>query len=84
MVETRNGMSATLVNAAAWRKSSYSGRVGNCVELACLPDERVAVRNTRDPNGPALVYSRAYLMALVDKCRDLGTITPGTAHSRCR
>ncbi|MFL6144119.1 MAG: DUF397 domain-containing protein [Labedaea sp.] len=69
MIPIRNGMSARLVGAVAdsspWRKSSYSGRVGNCVEFARLPDEQVAVRNSRDPNGPALVASRGFFAALV-------------------
>ena len=30
----------------------------NCVELAALPGGEVAVRNSRDPRGPALVYTR--------------------------
>lgn len=61
MNEIRNGMPATRLEAVTWRKSSASGAVGNCVEVAWLPADRVAVRNSRDPHGPALVYSRADL-----------------------
>ncbi|MGH8571751.1 MAG: DUF397 domain-containing protein, partial [Gammaproteobacteria bacterium] len=32
--------------AAAWRKSSFSGDQGDCVEMARLPDGRIAVRNS--------------------------------------
>jgi hypothetical protein len=63
--EVRNGMSATLLGAAAWRKSSYSGAVGNCVELAVLAGDRVAIRNSRNPAGPALVCPLAGLHAVV-------------------
>lgn len=63
--EIRNGMSATLLGAAAWRKSSYSGAVGNCVELAVLAGDRVAIRNSRNPAGPALVCPLAELHAVV-------------------
>jgi hypothetical protein len=63
--EIRNGVPAVLLDGAAWRKSSYSGAIGNCVEVADLPDALVAVRNSRDPGGPALVYGRAELAALV-------------------
>jgi hypothetical protein len=47
------------VEVAGWRKSTYSGaNGGNCVEvaekLAC-----VAVRDSKDPHGPALTFSRA-------------------------
>jgi hypothetical protein len=63
--EIRNGMSATLLGAAVWRKSSYSGAVGNCVELAVLAGDRIAIRNSRNPAGPALVCPHAELPALV-------------------
>jgi hypothetical protein len=52
-----NRVSADSLIAAAWRKSRRSGAIGNCVELAPLPDEEFAVRNSRDPHGPALIYS---------------------------
>jgi hypothetical protein len=55
----RSGMSTTELPGAVWRKSSRSGAVGNCVELAWLPADRVALRNSRNPHGPVLVYSRA-------------------------
>lgn len=64
MNQVRNGMSATLL-PAVWRKSSYSGAVGNCVEVAVLPGDRVAVRNSRNPAGPALVCTVVDLEALV-------------------
>ncbi|MEV5831336.1 DUF397 domain-containing protein [Spirillospora sp. NPDC052242] len=44
---------------AAWRKSSYTGpNGGDCVELASFP-ETVAVRDSKDPDGPKLVVNRA-------------------------
>jgi len=43
-----------------WIKSSHSGPTGgNCVEIAFLPDGDVAMRNSRHPSGPALVFTRA-------------------------
>jgi hypothetical protein len=48
-----------------WRKSTISNPSGNCVELAELPDGRVAVRNSRFPEGPRLVYTRAEIAAFV-------------------
>ena len=45
---------------ATWIKSSHSGPTGgNCVEVAFLADGDVAMRNSRHPDGPALVFSRA-------------------------
>jgi hypothetical protein len=54
--EIRNGISAGLLFAVEWRKSSRSGAVGNCVEIGPLGSGKVAVRNSRHPNGPALIY----------------------------
>ncbi|GAA4858974.1 DUF397 domain-containing protein [Actinomycetospora straminea] len=48
-----------------WRKSARSGKQGNCVELAPVPAHRVAVRNSRFPEGPALVFSAAEMSAFL-------------------
>ncbi|NJQ00335.1 DUF397 domain-containing protein [Streptomyces zingiberis] len=52
-----NGVSAALLTGAAWRKSRHSNPSGNCVEVARLPGNAIAMRNSRDPEGPALVYT---------------------------
>ena len=39
-----------------WFKSSFSGVSGNCVEIAVLADG-VAVRDSKDPAGPALRFT---------------------------
>ena len=45
-------------DGATWRKSTYSnGTGGNCVEVADLPDGR-AVRDSKHPQGPVLVFTR--------------------------
>jgi hypothetical protein len=61
----QNGMSAVELNGAIWRKSSRSGAVGNCVELTWPDAHVVAVRNSRDPRGSVLVYTRADLVAFL-------------------
>jgi Domain of unknown function (DUF397) len=44
---------------AQWRKSSYSsGSGGNCVEVATNVPGVVAVRDSKDPDGPGLALSR--------------------------
>ncbi|MEV7602977.1 DUF397 domain-containing protein [Kitasatospora sp. NPDC089797] len=41
---------------AAWHKSSYSTQGGNCVEVAGGVRAAVPVRDSKDPQGPALVF----------------------------
>jgi hypothetical protein len=61
-----NGTPATeLPTVTGWVKSHYSSPSGNCVEVAALADGAIAVRNSRDPEGPALVYTRAEIDAFV-------------------
>jgi hypothetical protein len=45
------------LSRAQWRKSSYSGNSGNCVEVAQFAG-LVAVRDSKDPDGPMLVLTR--------------------------
>lgn len=48
-----------------WRKSARSGKQGNCVELGTVPARGVAVRNSRFPEGPALVFSAAEMASFL-------------------
>jgi hypothetical protein len=41
-----------------WRKSSHSDRESNCVEVG-QGGRDIAVRDTKDPHGPALAFSQA-------------------------
>ncbi|MCY9785985.1 DUF397 domain-containing protein [Nocardiopsis sp. EMB25] len=60
-----NGVPATDLPDVTWTKSSWSNPEGNCVEIAALPGGDFAVRNSRDPKGPALVYTTAEIEAFV-------------------
>lgn len=64
MDQAFNVVQASLLQAATWRKSSYSNPSGNCVEAATLANG-VAVRNSRFPDGPALVFTEAEWDAFV-------------------
>jgi hypothetical protein len=47
------------VTAARWRKSSHSsGQGGDCVEVADFAPA-VAVRDSKDPDGPKLIFGAA-------------------------
>jgi hypothetical protein len=55
---------------APWIKSSYSGPTGgNCVEVAFLAGGEVAVRCSRYPDGPALIFTSAEWDAFLDGAR---------------
>ncbi|MFC8716074.1 DUF397 domain-containing protein [Kitasatospora sp. NPDC057198] len=45
------------LSRAVWRKSSFSGCQGNCVEVADGFPGVVPVRDSKDPAGPALVFA---------------------------
>jgi hypothetical protein len=65
-----SGVQASRLQEAAWRKSRYSNPTGNCVEAAQLQAGAVAVRNSRYPDGPALVFTRAEWEAFLLGARD--------------
>lgn len=70
MERISNGMPADLLTGVAWRKSKRSGAMGNCVEVATLSTGHIAVRNSRFPEGPAMVYTRAEMAAFVAGAKD--------------
>ncbi|WP_329264456.1 DUF397 domain-containing protein [Streptomyces sp. NBC_01478] len=60
-----NGMASDLI-PGTWVKSRMSEANGMCVELAALPRGGVAVRNSTDPAGPALIFTAEELNAFLD------------------
>lgn len=53
-----------------WTKSSHSGNDSNCVEVAFLSDDRVALRDSKDPHGPVLRFNRGEWSAFVNGITD--------------
>jgi hypothetical protein len=46
------------VEVGVWRKASHSGgNGGDCVEVLRIEETRVAVRDSKDPNGPELAFT---------------------------
>lgn len=66
----RSVSSSVTLPAARWRRSSYSTAANNCVETAQLPAGLMAVRDSKDTLGPALVFAAPawadFLTALLD------------------
>ena len=48
-----------------WRKSSHSNPSGNCVETALLPSGWVAIRDSKLPGGPVLVFTHSQWAAFL-------------------
>ena len=56
--EVGRDMEASLAQAS-WRRSSYSGGSGNCVEVAGDLPGAVGVRDSKDPRGQVLAFTTA-------------------------
>jgi hypothetical protein len=69
-----NGMPAGELTDVQWRRvggeGGTGGGPGDGVEMARLPDGQIAVRNSADPDGPALIYTRAEIEALIGGAQD--------------
>ena len=61
---------------AEWQKSSYSNPSGNCVEMARLPAGQVAVRDSKRPGDPVLVFTWAEWSAFVTALRTAHACLP--------
>jgi hypothetical protein len=61
----------TDLSRAVWRKSSYSGgNGGQCVEVATNLPGIVAVRDSKHPDGPKLIFTPGEWTAFVSRVRD--------------
>jgi Domain of unknown function (DUF397) len=57
------------LSRAQWRKSSRSSGNGQCVEVAHI-DEVVAVRDSKDPDGPKLTFTCNEWASFVSRLKD--------------
>jgi Domain of unknown function (DUF397) len=63
------------LSRAEWRKSSYSGQSGNCVEVARNLPALVAVRDSKEPGGTKLVITQELWLAFIRGVRERHTST---------
>ncbi len=70
MLETCNGMPAKELWGVRWCKSARSTAQGECVETAKLPGGGAALRNSRHPEGPALIFTDADVRAFLEGVKD--------------
>lgn len=64
-MEARNGMPASHLGTDGWVKPWSSPNGGDCLEAKKLPGGRVALRQSTDPGGPALVLEPGEIRAFV-------------------
>lgn len=56
------------LSTVKWLKSSLSNGQGVCVEVAEIGDE-IAVRDSKNPNGPHLRFARSEIAAWIAGCK---------------
>ena len=56
------------LGTTSWVKLSGAGG-GNCVEVLKMGDGRVALRQSTDPKGPALIYTGAEIAAFFKRVK---------------
>jgi hypothetical protein len=59
--DIRNGMPSRELGAHGWRKPWSDDAGGACVEAMRLYDGRVALRQSTDPDSPALIFTKGEL-----------------------
>ncbi|MDX3073807.1 DUF397 domain-containing protein [Streptomyces sp. NPDC088354] len=65
-----NGMRALDLGTEGWHKPWSGGNGGSCVEAMKLADGRVALRQSTDPEGPALIYTDLEIKMFIQGAKD--------------
>ncbi|KZM72818.1 DUF397 domain-containing protein [Nocardia terpenica] len=58
------------LSKAHWFKSTRSGGGKDCVEVAFLGEDLVGVRDSKNPTGPALVFTPTEWVAFTSELKD--------------
>lgn len=66
MDHIHNGMSAADLGPRGWRKPWSGTNGGTCVEAKVLPGGLVALRQSTDPDGPALIFQVHEIRAFIE------------------
>jgi Domain of unknown function (DUF397) len=66
MEQLHNGMPAADLGADGWAKPWSSPNGGSCLEAKKLPGGRVALRQSADPDSPALILAPAEISAFIE------------------
>jgi hypothetical protein len=72
MNDIYNGMPADDLGQHGWMKPWSGGNGGNCVEVLKLQDGRIALRQSTDPDGPALLYTVSEMTAFIEAAKSGG------------
>lgn len=62
-------MSASERESLTWLKANSSTANGHCVEIASAVGN-IAIRDSKDPDGPILVYTTSEFRAFLDGARN--------------
>jgi hypothetical protein len=57
------------LTTAQWRTSSFSGNNGTCVQIAALPNGRIAVRNSNHPEDGIILSTRTEINAWITRIK---------------
>jgi hypothetical protein len=66
----RTGMPATDLGTVGWIKPWSSPNGGDCLEAKKLPGGRVALRQSTDPDGPALILEPSEISAFINGAKN--------------
>jgi len=70
MDQIRNGMPAASLGPCGWARPWSSPNGGSCLEARKLPGGRVALRQSADPVGPALILEPGEIRAFIEGAKN--------------